>query len=79
VDRVANEDEGLSKGVFLLSLAQETLASRHHSSREVASTLKLLKMKEHQEFKKQLAEINQNRALEQDRKRKQQRPNQSGK
>jgi hypothetical protein len=37
------------------------------------------KMKEHQEFKKHLAEINRQRALEQDRNRKRQRPNQSGK
>jgi hypothetical protein len=37
------------------------------------------KIKAHQELKKQLAEINRQRALEQDRKRKRQRPNQSGK
>jgi hypothetical protein len=33
------------------------------------------KMKEHQEFKRQLAEINWKRAMEQDRKRKRLRPN----
>jgi hypothetical protein len=36
------------------------------------------KIKGHQELKRQLAEIDRQRALEQDRKKKRQRPNQSG-